>query len=379
MRLALAQINPLIGDFSGNLAKITQSIEQACQRHCDLVIFPELALLGYPPRDLLDNAGFVRDSLRYWPPLRDASRRIGIICGAVTENESQRGKPYHNSALLFCNGELQAKVHKQLLPSYDVFDEERYFEPGATSGWVDFAGQRLGITICEDIWNVSDFLPHFPYGRNPVLDLAQASAEVLINISASPYHARKIPHVNELLKSHAEKFRMQVVYVNQVGGNDELIFQGHSMAWDATGKPAACAADFREDLITYDTRAQIGDGQSAGLDPAAEMIDLGGVKEPACFFEGTAREAASRFPKSSNITAMLALATAGLDKTKVKLVADPTRMEMHTVIEFRSGVGNLRVEWNGVPSETNPKTSADVPFTVIKALRNLTGTVCYGL
>jgi aspartate dehydrogenase len=113
--------------------------------------------------------------------------------------------------------------------------------------------------------------------------------------------------------------------------------------------------------------------------PAAEMIDLDDVKKPACFFEGTAREAASRFPKSSNITAMLALATAGLDKTKVRLVADPTRSEMHTVIDFSSRVGDLRVEWKGVPSETNPKTSADVPFTVIKALRNLTGVVCRGL
>jgi aspartate dehydrogenase len=109
------------------------------------------------------------------------------------------------------------------------------------------------------------------------------------------------------------------------------------------------------------------------------MIDLGGLKESTCFFEGNAREAASRFPKSSNITAMLALATAGLENTRVNLVADPTTSEMHTVIEFRSRVGNLRVEWNGVPSETNPKTSQDVPFTVIKALRNLTGTVCYGL
>jgi aspartate dehydrogenase len=113
--------------------------------------------------------------------------------------------------------------------------------------------------------------------------------------------------------------------------------------------------------------------------PAAEMVDLAGLKNPACFFDGTAREAASRFPKSSNITAMLALATAGLENTRVKLVADSTTSEMHTVIEFRSRVGNLRVEWNGVPSETNPKTSQDVPFTVIKALRNLTGTVCYGL
>lgn len=113
--------------------------------------------------------------------------------------------------------------------------------------------------------------------------------------------------------------------------------------------------------------------------PAVEMVDLGGLKEPTCFFEGTAREAASRFPRSSNITAMLALATAGLDHTRVKLVADPTRAEMHTVIDFRSAAGSLRVEWNGAPSESNPKTSEDVPYTVIKALRNLTGTVCYGL
>jgi aspartate dehydrogenase len=113
--------------------------------------------------------------------------------------------------------------------------------------------------------------------------------------------------------------------------------------------------------------------------PAAEMVDLGGLKEPTCFFEGTAREAASRFPKSSNITAMLALVTAGLDETRVKLVADPTRAEMHTVIDFRGAAGNLRVEWSGAPSEANPKTSRDVPFTVIKALRNLTGEVCYGL
>ncbi len=113
--------------------------------------------------------------------------------------------------------------------------------------------------------------------------------------------------------------------------------------------------------------------------PAAEIIDLGGVKESACFFEGTAREAASRFPKSSNITALLALATAGLDNTQVRLVADPTRSEMHTIIDFKSRVGNLRVEWSGAPSAANPKTSADVPFTVIKALRNLAETVCYGL
>jgi NAD+ synthase (glutamine-hydrolysing) len=273
MRIALAQIDPLIGDFAGNTEKICQFVHRAREQRCDLVVFPELALLGYPPRDLLDNLGFVADSQRYWSQIQQASQGIGVICGMATANRSLKGKPYHNAALLFADGQLLAEAHKQLLPSYDVFDEERYFEPGAQAVWVDFKGRRLGLTICEDVWNRSDFLPHFPYHRDPVVDLAQASVNLLVNISASPYHLKKIPMVFGLLQSHAQRHGLQVIYVNQVGGNDELIFQGHSMVCDETGKLVACAADFEEDLIVYDTEQRCGDLHACDLDPTTEMIE----------------------------------------------------------------------------------------------------------
>jgi NAD+ synthase (glutamine-hydrolysing) len=272
MRLALAQIDPLIGDFAGTCAKICQFIERARQQSCDLVVFPEMALLGYPPRDLLDKSGFVAESQRYWQTIREASRGIGVICGVVSDNESQQGKPYHNTALFFADGAIIAKAHKQLLPSYDVFDEGRYFEPGTESAWVDYKGERLGFTVCEDVWNRSDSLPHFPYRCDPVADLAQASVSLLINISASPYHVKKIPLVQELLGSHARKCHCRVVYVNQVGGNDELIFQGHSMVLDESGQVVACAADFQEDLVVYDTSSRIGDCHAVDVDPTDELV-----------------------------------------------------------------------------------------------------------
>jgi NAD+ synthetase len=228
--------------------------------------------VGYPPRDLLDKSGFVKNSRHHWQTIQEASRGIGVICGAVAENEQGRGKPYHNAALFFADGKLLASAHKQLLPSYDVFDEERYFEPGAETRWLDFHGRRLGITICEDIWNISNFLPHPLYRRDPVAELRKASADILINLSASPYHVHKIAWVCQLLRSHAERTRMQMVYVNQVGGNDELIFQGHSMVWDETGRLVASAADFREDLVVYDSEARSGEKHAEPMDAAAEMI-----------------------------------------------------------------------------------------------------------
>jgi NAD+ synthase (glutamine-hydrolysing) len=272
MRLALAQIDPLIGDFAGNCAKICENIQRARELGCHLVVFPEMALVGYPPRDLLDKPGFVAESKRYWQTIGEASRGIGVICGVVSNNESRQGKPYHNTALFFADSREIARVHKQLLPSYDVFDEDRYFEPGSQAVWVDFQGERLGLTICEDIWNRSDFLPHFPYSRDPVAELAGASVSVLISIAASPYHLKKASLLEGLLRSHARRFGFQMVYVNQVGGNDELIFQGHSMVINDDGDRVASAADFEEDLIVYDTRAQTGDRHGVDLNSTEELL-----------------------------------------------------------------------------------------------------------
>ena len=196
-----------------------------------------------------------------------------MICGVVSENEKAPGKPYHNTALFFADGKLVARAHKRLLPSYDVFDEERYFEPGDRTTWVDFRGERLGITICEDIWNVADYLPRRLYHCDPLCELREAGVEVHINISASPYHVGKASWTGELLQTQARHSNQQMLYVNQVGGNDELIFHGHSMVWDQSGKLLACAADFKEDFIIYDTKTRRGDFHNSNLDPAGEVIE----------------------------------------------------------------------------------------------------------
>ncbi|HIJ68501.1 MAG TPA: NAD+ synthase, partial [Deltaproteobacteria bacterium] len=153
MRIAMGQIDPLVGDLEGNTREICEFIEIAKKANAELVIFPELSIMGYPPRDLLDKRGFVADSLLYWERIANAGKGIGVIFGAVSVNKGS-GKPYHNSAVFYEDGKLRCTAHKMLLPSYDVFDEERYFEPGKAAAWVDFRGKRIGITICEDAWNV---------------------------------------------------------------------------------------------------------------------------------------------------------------------------------------------------------------------------------
>lgn len=272
MRIGLAQVNPLIGDFEGNAGKICRFAELARGKGCDLTVFPELALVGYPPRDLLDVPSFVGASREYWPRLQEASRGIGLICGAVAENATGIGKPFHNTALFFDDGRLAAQVHKRLLPSYDVFDEERFFEPGRTGWWDDWRGRRLGITICEDIWNVPDYLPRPLYRDDPVAEMRHASVQLLINIAASPFHLGKACWVGELLGRHAVQSAMQVIYVNQVGGNDELVFQGRSMAWDAAGSLVARGADFEEDLVVFDTETGAGECHGESLDTVDELL-----------------------------------------------------------------------------------------------------------
>lgn len=272
MRVGLAQTNPLIGDFDGNVHKICREIERAKGARCDLVVFPELALVGYPPRDLLELSGFVSASRRYWPRLTEASRGIGVICGVVGENDGP-GKPYHNTALFLGDGAIMAVYHKRLLPSYDVFDEERYFEPGQQAVWVAWAGERVGITICEDMWNVAEYLPRPLYHCDPVCELMAAHADVIVNISASPYHVGKSSWVEGLLKNHAVRSGAQLIYVNQVGGNDELVFQGHSMVWAPSGEQVASGADFKEDFVLYDTRTRKGDCHASNLDNGSEATE----------------------------------------------------------------------------------------------------------
>lgn len=253
MKIALAQINPLIGAFSGNCDKICHQIESATAQGCDLIVFPEMALTGYPPLDFLEKPDFFEASANQWDRIIQASDSIGVICGVVSKNAESAGKPYHNSALFCEQGKVRGVVHKRLLPTYDVFDEQRYFEPGHNPGWFEFKGQRLGITICEDIWTLEPFVPRLYYRSNPVQDLAVASIDLLVNLSSSPFHLGKSELVEQLLKHHVLNTGADCVFVNQVGGNDELLFQGHSLALDRRGRIAAVGADFEEDLLVFDT------------------------------------------------------------------------------------------------------------------------------
>jgi NAD+ synthetase len=260
MKIGIAQINPLIGDFRGNTAKIVQRAAEARDRGCDLVVFSELVLSGYPPRDLLEKDEFVQANLDAFNCLVDAIRGVAVVCGYVDRNPELEGKPLFNAAALFEDGRVRHRVCKRLLPTYDVFDESRYFEPGAEAPRVvAFRGHRLALTVCEDLWNDKDIFPRPLYHSDPVALAAAAGADLLINVAASPFEVSKPAFRERILATAARKHRLAVVFANQVGGNDSLVFDGASAAFDTRGRLAARAADFAEDLAVFDTAAASGD------------------------------------------------------------------------------------------------------------------------
>jgi len=251
MRVALAQINPKVGDLAGNADKIVNFIKKAKEAEADLVIFPELAISGYPPRDLLDFEIFVQDNLVQLDRIKEFSYDIAVICGYIDVNSEPYGRKYHNAAAFMNEGEIVYRYYKSLLPFYDVFDENRYFEPGSDFEPVEFMGKKLGITICEDAWNDKDYWDRLPYGLNPVNELVDKGSDIIINISASPYWLNKEKVRFDILKHIANQHKLPILYVNQVGGNDDLIFDGVSYVIDRNGKLCARGYDFKEDLVIY--------------------------------------------------------------------------------------------------------------------------------
>ncbi|MGD0410548.1 MAG: NAD+ synthase [Verrucomicrobiota bacterium] len=253
MKIALAQINPTIGDFAGNEAKILQAARRAEAEQLDLVLFPELTIPGYPPRDLLLKKDFIAQNLAALQRLAAASAKTAIIVGYAGENKSSPGRPATNEAALLQGGKIVAARLKTLLPTYDVFDEDRYFEPGKDNLPVAVNGHSCGLSICEDIWNDEDFWPHRLYRSNPIARLVSAGAEIILNISASPWHVGKEKLRQDMLASVARKSRRPVLLCNMAGGNDELIFDGGSMAFNAAGELIARAKSFEEDFVVVDT------------------------------------------------------------------------------------------------------------------------------
>lgn len=259
MKIALAQTNPKIGDLNNNTQKIIANIEKAKEENIDLVIFPELSIPGYSPFDLLDFESFVQDNLTCLDEIRAHTNGIGVIVGFVDFNENPQGKKYRNSAAFIYNGEIITKYNKMLLPYYDVFHETRYFEPGDEICIIDFAGKKIGLTICEDLWNDKTSFERQKYLTNPIEKIMQHKPDFVINLSASPYILNKEKKRHKITRKLSEKYSVPFIYVNQVGANDDLIFDGSSFVMGKDGEIKANCRDFEEDFITYDTSKQQGD------------------------------------------------------------------------------------------------------------------------
>ncbi len=253
MKIAIAQINPIIGDFAYNSALILKATEQASKEGCSLAIFPELALLGYPPKDLLEKPAFIEENLIQCKKLAGQIKGPLILCGFVDKNLRKTGKPLINAAALIQDGHVLKKGGKRLLPTYDVFDETRYFEPANESLLFELEGTRFGVTICEDIWNFGDFEGVPKYAIDPVSDLGSRGVDVLINMSASPYTLGKAYLRKSMLKKISTRHKIPTVYCNQVGGNDDLLFDGFSMVVDKKGRLIQAGKEFEADLIIWDT------------------------------------------------------------------------------------------------------------------------------
>src|SRR5246500_1881889 len=258
MKIALAQFNPTIGDFAGNSAQILRLAEQAKARGANLAVFSELCLCGYLPLDLLERPTFIDRNLKELKALA-GKLPLPTIVGYAGRVKNGSGKSIANKAALLCGGRIVFEQSKMLLPTYDVFDESRYFQPAEKQSTHGFANENLGITICEDVWNDKNFWANLRYERDPVTELVAQGTSLLLNISAWPYTINKRTLRLEMLRSIAMTHKRPVIYVNQVGGDDSLIFDGASMAVTADGKVAAQALAFEEDLVLFDT--ETGEGE----------------------------------------------------------------------------------------------------------------------
>jgi NAD+ synthase (glutamine-hydrolysing) len=276
MRVALAQLNFTVGAFDRNYRKIADAAAKAISAGADLLLLSELATTGYPPRDLLTLSGFVDANLA----LRDrvaalSTDQLGIVVGCAEPNEAAGGKPLFNTAVLCHRGQVVGRHRKTLLPSYDVFDEDRYFETGTTVVPLTFKGVRLGVTVCEEAWNDPEFWPRRLYPSDPVADMAAQGVDLFINISSSPFEMGKAAIRRDMIRQHAARHRVPFLYLNQVGGNDELIFDGHSLGFDADGAMILRADDFEEAFVVVDVLKT-----PAGLKPHLHYgSEIAGVSE----------------------------------------------------------------------------------------------------
>jgi NAD+ synthase (glutamine-hydrolysing) len=353
MKLALVQTNPLIGDLPGNTARVLDGLRRARAAGATLAVFPEQTLIGYPAKDLLLRREIIDANLAALAEIAAQTRDIAALVGFAERNTQPFGRPLYNAAALLHNGAVAARWRKRLLPTYDVFDELRYFEPGGVAPVVcELAGRRIGVTICEDMWSREELQGLPLYAADPLADLAAAGAEFIFNISASPYFLGKHELRVQLLAAHARRHRVPVLFANQVGGNDELLFDGASTVVDATGAVVGQAAAFEEDLLLVEldalgaTRRAPQPAGAANLYAALVM----GLRDylRKCGF----RSAVVGLSGGIDSALVAALAAAALGPENVHGVAMPSRFSStHSVADARALAANLGIRFSLIPIE----------------------------
>ena len=349
MKIALAQIDTTVGDLRGNSGKILEFYRRGVVAGADVVMTPELAITGYPPRDLLAKHRFVHDNLTALHEIAEQIGSTALLVGYVDFNLKRPGRDYVNAVALIQNGKIITARYKMLLPTYDVFDEDRYFQPADSNTVLDFANQRLGLTICEDIWT-QDYLPTRLYERSPIHDLMrdETRAQLLLNLSASPYHLGKERVRHDMLRAVAQQYKVPVLYCNLVGGNDELIFDGNSLAFDATGNLLAQGAAFAEDLVMVDLA---GPPQTFHpLEPAAALHEalVLGLRDytQKCSFKSVVLGLSGGVDSA----ATACLAVAALGRENVLGVSMPSQFSSKGSIEdARELAANLGIRWETIP------------------------------
>ncbi len=352
MKIALAQINTIVGDFASNVAKLVSAYHKAREAGAAIVVAPELATCGYPPRDLLAKEHFVDANLRAVEELAGITLDTALVVGYVDRSDSKAGRPLTNSVALLRNGRVVARRHKSLLPSYDVFDEDRYFEPATENKPLKLDGRSLGLTVCEDLWNEEGFWrDERRYPNDPVAGLIDQGVELILNVSASPWHLGKDRLRLEMLSSLAKKRKKPLVYCNLVGANDELVFDGGSLVFNAKGKLIAQGASFKEDLVVVDVDSAPAI-EPAGLCAEENIFDalVLGVRDylGKCGF----RQAVIGLSGGIDSALTAAIAVEALGAENVRGVAMPSQYSSEgSVTDARVLAGNLGIEFDVIPIE----------------------------